>query len=154
MGNSVSPATWREIWFNEGWATWLTWYWAFEENGAATSPAQQLSNNYANATDAAWEQPPALIGDPAELFRTFPVYTRGAMMLEAYRQIVGDETFFAFAGELLDRYGYGDITTEQFITLAKQESGLGGRDRGLIRRFFEQWLYGTDRPTLLPDDFG
>ena len=154
MGNSVSPATWREIWFNEGWATWLTWHWAFEENGSSTSPAQQFAGNYASADDEDWEQPPALVDDPAELFHTFPVYTRGAMTLEAYRQIVGDDRFFAFAGELLDRHGYGNITTEEFITLAKKVSGLRGSDRGLIRRFFEQWLYGTERPTILPEDFG
>ncbi len=38
MGNSVSPATWHEIWFNEGWATWLTWYWQHEANGVRDQP--------------------------------------------------------------------------------------------------------------------
>ena len=44
FGDSVGPASWREIWFNEGWATWWATWWQNKRNdspisdGAAPSP--------------------------------------------------------------------------------------------------------------------
>ena len=29
------PGNWRELWFNEGWATWWAWYWGNKQNGSA-----------------------------------------------------------------------------------------------------------------------
>ena len=37
FGDSVGPATWREIWFNEGWATWWATYWSNKQNGSSTT---------------------------------------------------------------------------------------------------------------------
>ena len=153
MGNSVSPATWHEIWFNEGWATWLSWYWQHEANGVATSPADQFTNNYTPGTK--WDMAPAILdGDPANMFTTFPVYTRSAMMLEGYRQILGDdEAFFEFARELLDRFGYGNVSLEEFVDLALEMSGRSGDELKLLDDYFDQWLFLEGQPTILPSDF-
>jgi aminopeptidase N len=155
LGNSVSPATWHEIWFNEGWATWLTWYWSYEANGASTSPAQQFTNNYNSGPATKWNMAPAILdGDPANLFTTFPVYTRSAMMLEGYRQILGDDdAFFEFARELLDRFGYGNISLDEFVDVALEMSERSGDELTLLDDYFDQWLYLEGRPTILPSDF-
>ncbi len=75
------------------------------------------------------------------------------MMLEGLRQIVGDDAFFAFARDLEDAYGYGNISTAQFIALAKADSGLAGADLDKLDQYFQQWLYGTVKPTILPSAF-
>jgi aminopeptidase N len=153
FGNSVSPATWLEIWFNEGWAVWSEWYWGFEENGGA-SPEDRFQDEYDNASANDWSTPPATLdGDPANLFANFPTYVRSTMTLEGYRQIVGDAVFFDFAAELQDRYGYGNVTTAQVIALAKELSGLGGAQLELLDDYFQQWLYGSVKPTILPASF-
>ena len=95
-----------------------------------------------------------LDGDPANLFAFFPTYQRGAMTIQGYREILGDDAqFFDFAIALEDRFGYGNISTQEFIDLAKEFSGFSGAELELLDDYFQQWLYGTTKPTITPDDF-
>lgn len=152
-GNSVTLATWADIWFNEGWANWSEWYWDFRTQGGP-DPAVILADLYATTPDEDWAIAPAILdGDPANLFAFFPTYQRGAMTVEGYREIVGDRRFFAFARDLLERRSHGNITTRRFIAAAKRASGLSGAKLDLLGDYFEQWLYGTVKPTILPGDF-
>ncbi len=154
FGDSVSPAQWSDIWFNEGWAEWSTWYWDYTANGAADGPADIFDSTYASAKASDWSIAPATLdGDPANLFAEFPTYVRAPMMLEGLRQIVGDDAFFAFARDIEDTYGYGNISTAEFIALAKADSGLAGAELDQLDQYFQQWLYGTVKPTILPSDF-
>ena len=92
MGNSVSPATWHEIWFNEGWATWLTWYWQSRGERRRDEPGGPVHDLYATPRRRTGTMAPAILdGDPANMFTFFPVYQRGAMTLEGYHQILGDD---------------------------------------------------------------
>ncbi len=153
FGNSVSPATWLETWHSEGWAQWSQLRWEFETGNSDESPAEILDATLAR-TGSIWDTPPAtLLGDPARQFDGFAVYTRPAMMLEAYRQIVGEARFTELAQTLASRHGYSTLTTARFIALAREISDLRGADASRLDRFFQQWLYGIDRPTLSPEDF-
>lgn len=152
-GNSATLGTWADIWFNEGWANWSEWYWDFSVNGA-DDPAAIFDDLYATTPDQAWEIAPAILdGDPANLFNFFPTYQRGAMTVQAYREIVGDETFLAFAKGMQADFAYGNVSTEDFIEEAKEASGFQGAKLDLLDEFFQQWLYGEEKPTLLPEDF-
>jgi aminopeptidase N len=153
FGNSATLAAWNDIWFNEGWANWSDWYWDFAENGGE-DPAAIFDDLYATTPAGAWEIAPAILdGDPANLFRFFPTYQRGAMTLEGYRQIVGDDAFFELARGLLEEYAYGNVSTEVFIEEAKAASGLTGAELDLLDEYFQQWLYGETKPDILPADF-
>ncbi len=154
FGDSVSPSQWSDIWFNEGWAEWSTWYWDYEANGSSDSPAATFDSNYASASDSDWSIPPATLdGDPANLFAEFPTYVRAPMMLEGLRQIVGDDAFFALARAIASKHAYGNISTAQFIALAEADSGLTGAALDRLDRYFKQWLYAKVKPTILPSDF-
>lgn len=154
FGNSATLETWADIWFNEGWANWSDWYWSFLEDGG-DDPAAIFDDLYANTPDEDWETAPAVLdGDPANLFHFFPTYQRGAMTLQGYREIVGDDRFFEFARELLTTFAYGNVSTEEFIETAKAVSGFTGADLALLDDYFQQWLYGETKPTILPEDFG
>ncbi len=154
FGNSVSPASWLDIWINESWAEWSTWYWSHLENGNPQTPGSKFQELYDDATAEDWKIPPATLnGDPANLFAEFPVYERSAMTLEGYREIVGNPAFFDFAAELQSRYGYGNVTTAQLIALAKEKSGLSGTALERLDDYFQQWLYGKVKPTILPSSF-
>lgn len=153
FGNNATNEDWADLWFNEGWAQWSTWYWSYEDNGSSTSPAQQFTANYTPGTK--WETPPAtLLGDPELLFfPSFPTYTRGAMTLEGFRQIIGNTQFLAFAKGLQEDFAYDNISTEEFVDYALEFSGFAGADLALLEDYFEEWLYGNVQPTILPADF-
>ena len=153
FGNSATLKNWNDIWFNEGWATWSQIAWAYDAGVSTLSPAQFFADTYADP-DADWSIAPAVLnGDPAELFNGFATYDRGAMTLEGYRQIVGDERFFAFARTLQSRFAHGNVSTPEFIAVAKERSGLQGAELALLDTYFRQWLYGTTKPTVVPADF-
>jgi aminopeptidase N len=154
VGNSATLETWSDIWFNEGWANWSDWYWSFLEDGG-DDPAAIWDDLYPNTPDQDWETAPAVLdGDPANLFHFFPTYQRGAMTVQGYREIVGDQRFFDFTRDLLEEFAYDNVSTDEFIAFAKQQSGLTGADLQLLDVYFEQWLYGETKPTVVPEDFG
>jgi hypothetical protein len=76
------------------------------------------------------------------------------MTIEGYRQIVGDETFFAVARAIQTRFRHRNISTADFHHIATRRSGLTGARLELLEEYFRQWLYGEERPTVLPADFG
>jgi aminopeptidase N len=157
FGDSVGPASWREIWFNEGWATWWATYWSNKQNNNPLTTAQFFINNYDGFDAEDWATPPAQLPSAVDLFHTEPVYTRPAMMLEAYRQIVGDAAFWAFQKALVTDFAYSVITTEQFIALAKQiaqdKAGFEASNLAKLDQFFQQWLWTSGKPTLTPTTF-
>ncbi|MEU2778481.1 M1 family metallopeptidase [Streptomyces sp. NPDC007162] len=138
FGDSVSLTAWKDIWLNEGFATYAEWLYSEQHGG--DSAQKTFDALYAKpASDALWAYPP---GDPGSGKNIFgePVYARGAMALHQLRKAVGDAVFFrilrAWAGE--HRYGHG--TTAQFVKLAEGQSGV---DLGSL---FQTWLYKKGKP--------
>jgi len=78
-------------------------------------------------------------------------------MLEGYRQIVGDTAFFAFQKAIVTEHKYGTITGDQFIALAKriaaEKAGFEASNLAKLDAYFQQWLFGTVKPTLNPTTF-
>jgi aminopeptidase N len=137
FGDSVSPARWRDIWLNEGWATYCSWLWAEHSGGQSVQAAfdDVLS---IPADDGFWTldvtdpQPLGLFDDA--------VYDRGAAALHALRLEIGDRAFFAGARLWLTRYEGRTATTEDFQRVYEEVSG---RDLGA---FLDTWLRTPARP--------
>lgn len=138
FGNSVTPSTWRDIWLSEGFATYAEWLWD-EHLWGPTVYESQI--DFAFSLLAGGPYP--LAGDPgaSELFST-SVYIRGALTLHALKVEVGNEAFFGILRAWADRYAHANASTEDFIALAEELSGIALED------LFDVWLYQTTIPAL------
>lgn len=142
FGDSVSVASWNEIWLNEGFASYIEALW-FAHDGVITADQVYNSNSYPPPEDPFWSKPPGpdTLTDPADLFGA-PVYARGAMTLHALRLEVGDDTFFEILRTWVADHADGNVTTVQFIALAEDISGQQ------LDELFTAWLSTPGRPEL------
>jgi aminopeptidase N len=134
FGDAVTPSRWRDIWLNEGFATWSEWLWTQHQGGSATKAVfKRLYATRAGDTGF-WNPPPGDPGKPANLFDG-TIYDRGGMTLEALREKVGGATFRRILRDWVTQHRYANATTEEFIDLAESDSGLD------VGKFLHAWLY-------------
>ncbi|MFE8991943.1 M1 family metallopeptidase [Streptomyces collinus] len=144
-GDSVSPESWRDMWLNEGFATYAEWLWEEDHGGKSaqeTFDALYSGEHFDTAEEGEeiWEFAPA---DPpsADRISDPPVYFRGAMVLQKVRQAVGDDRFFSILRGWAAEYRYGNADTADFTAYAEKQAP--GAD---LAGVWEDWLYGEGKP--------
>jgi aminopeptidase N len=135
FGDSVSLRRVKDMWLNEGFDTYAQWLWRADKQGIGLNNAFRIA---ARRMKTLWQ---LRIGDPGRpnLFAT-AVYKRGAMTLQALRNIVGTHDFFTILRTWTRERRYGHGTTRQFRLLAEE---ISGRD---LKRLFKVWLFTGQRP--------
>lgn len=139
FGNAVSPAQWRHIWLNEGWATYGAWLWEDHSGGATTRQSFRSAVRYLDDEDR-WDFDITRPGRDG-LFNS-QVYLRGGAALYALRQEVGDAAFFEGARRWLYTYDDESATTPDFKHVYEAVTGRS------LHRFFKDWLREGDRPAM------
>jgi aminopeptidase N len=74
-------------------------------------------------------------------------YEKGSWIIHMLRAQLGDERFFRLLAELVNRYRYKPLSTEQFRALAAELAPPKFADPG-FQLFFDQWVYATGIPEL------
>ncbi|WP_437097655.1 M1 family metallopeptidase [Streptomyces flavidovirens] len=135
FGDSVTPESWRDMWLNEGFATYAEWLWAedFDHIPADTSFARAFSEQ------ANWAFPPA---DPltAADISDQPVYGRGAMVIHKIREAVGDDAFYDIVRGWTAAHRHGNASTDDFTAYVEKKSGKD------LTNLWNTWLYGENKP--------
>ncbi|MFR9800073.1 M1 family metallopeptidase [Streptomyces sp. MS06] len=137
-GDSVSLKGWKDIWINEGFARYAQWLWS-EHEGEGT--AQELADwVYAShpAGDPFWTVKP---GDPGPDHQfDIAVYDRGALALQALRDRIGDDAYFAVLRGWPSEHAYGNASVADFERYAEQVSGEP------LAALFDAWLFQPSKP--------
>jgi aminopeptidase N len=142
-GDSVTPRTWRDMWLNEGFATYAEWLWD-EDHGGDTAQ-QTFDRLYAHGEEdhqSLWAFPPAKPSGAAHISDE-PVYLRGAMVLQKVRQTVGDDTFYDIVQGWAAAHRHGNADTEEFTAYVERKAP-GKREE--LAGIWNNWLYGEGKP--------
>lgn len=162
-GNTVTNATWRDLWLNEGFTTYLTYrimemiYGTDRYNMEAVLGYQDLQADIASLPDDDQIMAIDLRGrNPDDVFSNIP-YEKGALFLREIEQKVGRDNFDAFLLAYFEAFAFKSITTDEFIeyldtTLLSQYPDLLSKGR------IEQWIFAPGIPDGAPvpesDAFG
>ncbi|MEU8515559.1 M1 family metallopeptidase [Kitasatospora sp. NPDC048722] len=145
FGDSVSPATWADLWLNEGHADYYGLLYRYERGWPDAWGYTTLVDRmrYLYGLGDQWRRDAGPVASPtaADLFDS-QRYTGGALVLFALRERVGEETFDAIERTFLARHRYGNATTADYIRTASEVSGQDLGD------FLTDWLYGHRTPPM------
>lgn len=132
-GDMTSPATWKDIWLNEGFASYSEALWAEADGGFDDYREYMVRSQRV-------EDPSGPLYDPLVLFDGNTVYNKGSWALHMLRGAIGDSLFFATLHEYRQRTEYRSTTTAEFQDVVED---ITRRD---MDWFFDSWIYGVDRP--------
>ena len=138
FGDDVAIARWRDIWLNEGAATFMEWRYAEQHGGPSAAATMRERYDLYDASNRFWKLSIADPG-PSNVFDG-AVYDRGGMTLQALRTRLGEEQFWLLIRTWLADKSGGNGTSEEFEALAEQVSGQD------LTEFFTAWLRTKSKP--------
>ncbi len=154
-GNTITNATWRDLWLNEGFTTYLTYRimeFVYGEDRFNMESVLGLEDLQADI-----ESLPAndqllaidLRGRNADdVFSNIP-YEKGALFLRELEQKVGRESFDAFLLGYFNDFAFQSITTDQFLAYL-EEKLVAEHSDVLSSSRIKQWVFEPGVPDGAP----
>lgn len=154
-GNTVTNATWRDLWLNEGFTTYLTYrimemvYGEDRYNMEAVLGYQDLQAAINSLTPADQILAIDLRGrNPDDVFSNIP-YEKGALFLREIEQKIGRDNFDKFLLSYFDHFSFKSITTDEFlayleVTLLSQYADKLDKTR------INEWIFEPGIPEGAP----
>jgi len=139
FGDSVGIERWPNIWLNEGFATWVEWYYAERHGGRSAEQIFQRLYRVPASNKKFWDPPSGRPGSPKDLFHT-SIYVRGAMALQALRQQIGTRPMLRVLRRWTTEHRHDSANIDEFIALAE---GVSGQN---LDPLFRRWLYQRGKP--------
>ncbi|MGH9945425.1 MAG: M1 family metallopeptidase, partial [Pyrinomonadaceae bacterium] len=142
FGDSVTPATWSDVWLSEGFATYFAGL--FVENYVSDSAFRDFMHRAADKYFQYEQTRRAPIYDPdtEDLSKILNAntYQKGAWVLHMLRRQLGDRVFFQGVRAFYLKHQHATATTEDLRLALERASGKPLRD------FFQRWVYESGHP--------
>jgi aminopeptidase N len=136
-GDEVTPVDWRDLWMNEGMATYVQGVWMAEDQG---QPVSAVMDHWASFEPRVREE----AGPPADYhpdsFGSSNVYYGPALMWDELRQRLGDEEFWALVRAWPEQHADGNADYDDITSWWSEQSGED------LSGFFDAWLLGETTP--------
>ncbi|MEP9363212.1 M1 family metallopeptidase [Nocardioides sp. CN2-186] len=136
-GDEVTPTDWRDVWMNEGMATYLQGVWTAE---ATHQSLDAMVDEWAAYDDQLRSQD----GPPAdyrpESFGGGNVYYIPAVMWDELRKRIGDDEFWRLVREWPASHAYGNAGYDDITAWWSEQTGED------LTGFFDDWLMSDTTP--------
>jgi aminopeptidase N len=145
FGNSVTEASWDDVWLSEGFATYFTSLY-FEHAHGKDLFNQRMRDARSGIFEFYEENPGYRIVhenlDDMSKVTTGMTYSKGAWILHMLKDRIGDEAWWSGIREYYATYRNGHATTADFREQMERVCNCS------LESFFEQWLYRGGNPAI------
>ena len=145
-GDWVTCGDWRDLWLNEGFATYCEAL-GMEALGGYDAYIEYIVNDLFQDARMTNENFP--IYDP-DYYWGATVYDKGGCVMHMLRYVLGDSAFFQAWREFGEEHAFATAVTDEWQTKLEEHYGAS------LDWFFDEWIYGYRYPryrvTLLNSD--
>ena len=145
FGDKVTCGTWKDIWLNEGFATYLASMVIqhFDGEAAFTVDKNAMINSITSSPNGAVYLTDTEATDVNRIFSSRLSYRKGAMVLNMLRFKLGDANFFQALRNYLNdpELAYGYAVTTDLQGHLEATSGMS------LAEFFNDWVYNQGYPS-------
>jgi aminopeptidase N len=144
-GDMIGYKDWEHMWLSESFATHAEYLYAIHDLSAdeAALTLYQHKANYLREARTKFIRPVVTNkwNRPNDMFDRH-TYEKGGVVLNMFRELVGEEIFGKVLRTFLEKHAYSNVTTTDFFDTVRQVTGED------YSWFFDQWLLRPGHPVL------
>jgi aminopeptidase N len=142
FGDSVTEATWADLWLSEGFADYFAGLFIQRYEGESTFQSYMKQEAATYFSYEKKTRSPIHDTETKDLFKLLNAnnYQKGAWVLHMLRAELGDAAFFRGIRIYYEAHKNGTATTDDLRTALETASGKN------LKEFFARWIYGAGHP--------
>lgn len=145
-GDNVTCAAWKDIFINEGWASYTEYLCHQYMTGTGTTATQKMLDVHTNVMSQLGGSCYFTNADTMNSGRIFSsrlTYDKGSAVIHSLRYVVNnDSTFFQAVRGFQNTYKGSTVSVIEFKNYFQTFTGIN------LTQFFNQWYYGQGYPTF------
>lgn len=154
FGDKITCGSWKDIWLNEGFATYLATLVIenFDGNAAFVAEKQAMINSITSQTGGSVYLTDAEALDVNRIFSNRLTYNKGGMVINMLRWKLGDTMFF----QAMKNYLADTNLAYKYAATTDLKSHMEAVYGSSLTEFFNDWIYNQGYPTytITAQNFG
>ena len=145
FGDKITCGTWKDIWLNEGFATYISALVIenFDGQSAFVTEKANMINNITTSPNGSVYLTDTEALDVNRIFDSRLTYNKGAMVLNMLRFKLGDSVFF----QGIKNYLVDSNLAYKYAVTTNLQTHLEAVYKSSLTEFFNDWIYNQGYPT-------